>query len=829
MGISLFSHNEQAYVAAAAMLDESGKTAVIHPTGTGKSFIAFKLCEDHPDAKICWLSPSEQIYLTQRENLQAAGAKAPENICFFTYAKLCLLGKAEIEAIRPNYIILDEFHRCGAEFWGEGVKRLLKMFPNAPILGLSATNIRYLDGQRDMAMELFDGNVASEMTLGEAIALGILAAPKYVVSIYSCQKELEKYQSRVRRTKNRAVRDAAQKYLDALRRSVSMAAGLDDIFARHMSECTGKYIVFCANAEHMDEMIRKVPEWFCKVDREAHIYRAYSNDPLTSRAFSAFKEDKSPHLKLLFCIDMLNEGIHVDDISGVILFRPTISPIVYKQQIGRALSAGGRREPLILDIVNNFENLYSIGTIQEELEDALSYYRGEYGEEIVRERFDIVDEVRDCRELFDALNDTLTASWELMYEEAAAYYREHGNLDVPRRYKTKQGYSLGSWLLTQRRVRAGQVYGRLSPGRIAKLDAIGMVWEKRSDYLWSHYMAAAAEYRAEYGDLAVPARYVSPNGQRLGRWISNLRFLKENGRLAQQRIDQLNALGMVWGQHDLQWEKNYRACAQYYAEHGNLDIPTKYVSPEGLRVGEWLRRQRALRKNAGALSVEQIERLDAIGMDWLDCFERAWEIGFAHAEQYRKEHGDLDVPATYVCEDGFVLGKWLGRHKKVNGRSGIRLTPERCERLKALGFRFGEEEDPWMVRYRLARAYYEKHGDLDIPADYVEDGIWLHKWLNEQRHIAAGRRGEKRLTGEQLRLLRAISFDGETRRGRNWEAQYEEARSFYRKNGHLAVPDGYVGTNQKRLDVWVRNQRRAIRMGKLDGESRQRLREIGLQ
>ena len=179
MKISLFEHNQKAYESAWNMLCETGKAAVIHPTGTGKSFIGFKLCEDHPDATVCWLSPSEYIFKTQLENLAAAAdGYVPENLLFYTYAKLMNISEEELSEIRPNYIILDEFHRAGAEFWGAGVQNLLKSYPEVPILGLSATNIRYLDNQRDMAVELFDGNIASEMTLGEAIVRGILNAPK---------------------------------------------------------------------------------------------------------------------------------------------------------------------------------------------------------------------------------------------------------------------------------------------------------------------------------------------------------------------------------------------------------------------------------------------------------------------------------------------------------------------------------------------------------------------------------------------------------------------------------------------------------------------------
>ena len=105
--IGLYAHNRAAYEAAAAMLDETGKAAVIHPTGTGKSFIAFKLCEDHPDKTVCWLSPSEYIFQTQRENLAATGVPVPQNICFYTYAKLMKMSEAELSRLHADYVILD--------------------------------------------------------------------------------------------------------------------------------------------------------------------------------------------------------------------------------------------------------------------------------------------------------------------------------------------------------------------------------------------------------------------------------------------------------------------------------------------------------------------------------------------------------------------------------------------------------------------------------------------------------------------------------------------------------------------------------------------------
>ena len=596
-GIKLFEHNETAYISAIQMLTETGKAAVIHPTGTGKSFIAFKLCYDNADKKICWLSPGEYIFKTQCENLAAAGSAVPRNIAFFTYAKLMLMTDAELEEIKPDYIILDEFHRCGAEMWGQGVKRLLNLYSDTPILGLTATNIRYLDNRRDMADEL------------------------------------------------------------------------DKVFAKHMPKRDGKYIVFCASFDHMNEMADKAKEWFAKVDTEPHIYKAYSNDPAASKAFSAFKADVSKHLKLLYSIDMLNEGINVDDIDGVILLRPTVSPIIYKQQIGRALSAGKKSNPVIFDIVLNIENLYSIGAVEEEMQIATAYYRS-LGEEssIVNDSFSIYDEVKDCRELFGRLNDVLTVSWQTMFEQAKKYYSENGDLEVPARFITNDGYSLGHWIYNQRAVRKGQQTGNLSEEQIEKLNSIGMRWDLYTDYSWEKNFNAAKDYYEKNGHLDVPSRFVTRDGLPLGAWLSSLRTWESSGihpkYLSAERKKQLESIGMIWSKLDYYWEQNFSEALRYYRKNGDLLVPSNFVTDNGMRLGSWIFRQRKLHSGSckgTPLTAEQTARLNSIGMVWEP--EDPWLMSFNLVKGYYKEHGNINISQSTVV-NGVWLGKWIAEQKK---------------------------------------------------------------------------------------------------------------------------------------------------------------------
>ena len=82
-----------------------------------------------------------------------------------------------------------------AECWGESAVALLKLCPNAKLLVLAVTNIRYLDNNRDVTEELLCGHIAREMTLGEAVVRGVLPTLNYETTVYRYQKSPADYVS----------------------------------------------------------------------------------------------------------------------------------------------------------------------------------------------------------------------------------------------------------------------------------------------------------------------------------------------------------------------------------------------------------------------------------------------------------------------------------------------------------------------------------------------------------------------------------------------------------------------------------------------------------
>ena len=642
--------------------------------------------------------------------------------------------------------------------------------------------------------------------------------------------------------------------LEKLRRSLEQADGLDMVFARHMKNREGKYIVFCSGKNHMEEMISHVGEWFCLVDTKPHIYRVSYDDTGAGKQFEAFQKDESCHLKLLFCIDMLNEGVHVEGVDGVVLLRPTVSPTLYLQQIGRGLAAGrGKKEqPVIFDIVNNFESLSSIDSLQGEFKQAIAFLQSAGGEKTeYQDSFQVIDELLDCRKLFRAICRNLSSPWDVYYREAEAFYKKEGHLEVKKRYVTESGLSLGSWILTQRRVRAGTVAGDLSESQITRLDAIGMRWKDKKTEQFERGLTELKKFAEENGHGDVKLQYETADGFPLGKWLGSMRSKYKKGNLEEEAIQKLEKTGVVWDVRECRWEMYYKAAEEYKDRFGDLEIPCNYVTGDGKKLGVWLNNQKSsyrkkyakipgedreekimaakrdgLAKGCG-LAEEQVKKLESLGICWEGKSESSFERKYQIAAAYYREYGNLEMPSTFVYK-GESLGKWLNElrcARKNEGQNSQKLTEEKVQKLNRIGMVW-ERKGSWEYCCELAEEYFKKHGNLEISQQYVaEDGTWLGKWLYIQR----------------MQYKKGILEDWKKERleeaGVCWKSASELAfekgckalEEYFSKCQGAGISKGYVMPDGYRLGSWVYRQKKKKRDGKLTGEQAEKLAVLGVE
>lgn len=839
MGIRLFEHNLKAYNAVKDMLEKENKACIVHPTGTGKSYIAFKLIEDNPDKKFVWLGPSEYIYQLQTGKIRKKQGIIFKNVEFYTYAWL-MMNEDIISKMNPDYIILDEFHRAGAKQWNINVMKLIETYPNAKVFGTTATNIRYLDNHRDMAAEIFDGKVCSEFDIVEAMVRGIIPVPTYVVCSYYYKEKIKEYDERVSRIENRAVQKENKEILEKLKRALEQADGMDVIFDKHIKVKNGKYIVFCSNIEKMYEMMSMVPEWFGRIDKLPHIYNVHSYNLDSEDDFRLFQEDDSEHIKLLFTIDMLNEGIHIDEVDGVILLRPTISPIIYKQQIGRALSAGSEKTPVILDMVNNFDNLYSAMELKEEFKQ-MKLMLGNKGEYVTNEEFEIIDELRDSRGLIQNLIKNLESTWEMYYKALVLYKEQYGTVKIPKAYVTEEGLNLGKWLVRQRSMYRE---GALSEDKINYLQNLGVDFRRINEIDIEEWMMYLREYKEIYGNLYVSGDYVTESGKKLGVYVSNVRSRYKEGVLEENVIKRLEEIGFIWEVLPSLWEENYKRAEEYYRVNENLDIQRRYKTDDGYRLGAWIDTQRKVHqgKIPGILTDEQKEKLDAIDMKWTTKYSQdAFYEKYAAFEEYVQKYGSGMVPKTYVTENGFCLGAWVAnlrsKYRKsmreellIDGKKCPKsyITIEQEKLLNAAGMIWNVYDTVWDEMYKIAKDYYEKNGNLaNIPDNIVnKNGQKLSEWVFAQKS-AYRTNGKTNIETERVKKLESIGIDWRLVSDKSFEKGITELKKYKQQYGDILVNIGYVTEEGFGLGKWCARHRNLKRKGNLSEDRERWLEEVG--
>lgn len=418
--VDLLKHNEEAYEKIkSAILDGKKKVAIAHATGTGKSYLIAKLFEDYNNDKKLVLVPSTYI----SDQMQGLFEKYQiKNVEVILYQKLIKMSDEDITFMNYSVIALDEYHHDTSKVWGEKVRKLIDTHPESIIFGTSATPIRS-DGVNTID-ELFEGNCASDLPLSESIAKKIVPLPKYVGALYTLDDELEKLRQKVENATNTSEeKQEFYKKINTMRSQIEKSYGMPIILNKHIKNKEGKYIIFCKKKKHLREIKDTVIGWFRTAGfKDINAYEVYSDYENKDAEYKAFCDDTSHNLKLLFCVNMLNEGLHLENISGVLLLRPTRSMIVFLQQIGRAIEANNANTPVIIDAVNNFNSAGQGMKLLDEIRGAIakekeSNPKFDDSGFVDIDTFFVVEQIVEIKEMFREIEGRLQGNWDSWMDE----------------------------------------------------------------------------------------------------------------------------------------------------------------------------------------------------------------------------------------------------------------------------------------------------------------------------------------------------------------------------------------------------------------------------
>lgn len=394
----------------------SNKCCAIQATGTGKTFLILRLLEIYNDeGKVAVIfAPNREIIKQTKKRMKKFGLN---NATFYTYQKLARMTDEEIAAMEFDLIVCDELHRTGAKTWGQKFGVLVNSHPDSKVFGVTATPLRCADG-RDMAEEYFDGNKACDISLAEALVREIIPVmPLYVSALYTFEEEYQSMSEKIEKGNNSIEEKAElQKELLAAKQQLEKANGVPEIIKKYITNYNGKYLVFCKDKKHLYAMKDVVVGWFREAGYDGKIfaYPYYSNSSAVKKNLENFENNKEEGLKLLFVIDKLNEGLHLDEVHGCILLRTTVSNIIYYQQIGRAIDAGSMEQRVILDLVSNFNSLKSFNLKRELKQKVKERQTGKFAEcsnEFEFNNFDVIDCVQECIDVFNNIDAQITNGW----------------------------------------------------------------------------------------------------------------------------------------------------------------------------------------------------------------------------------------------------------------------------------------------------------------------------------------------------------------------------------------------------------------------------------
>ncbi len=825
----LHEHNQKTYENICRMYDEGiQRVAVVQPTGSGKSLLMAKLIEDNPDSRFFVLSTSHKINDQFKSKLDE---KMLERLECNIYCNMPSMKQEAMRSLQPDYIFLDEMHRALAKEWSKGINVLLEMYPNAKVLGLSATPIRYLDRCRNVAEELFSGNLACDMSLSEAILDGILPMARYVCGVYSYQKDAESLNKKIEKSCNsEEEKKELLKELKVLKENLDKGNGVSDIFRKYVSG-NEKFVVFLKDVMHLRVMKPVIEKWFIDAGFNVRLYEVHSKNAEKDKEFKAFKEDTEDGIvKLCLSVNMVTEGIH-GDVSGVIMLRETISPNMYFQMIGRAFSCGKKTIPLIFDLVansqfisdtaDNFPNELR-GEIKKRKEDCEKEGK-EYEVGFDIDEFIVMDYFMDVISEFKAIEERLEGSWENGLKHFDKYVIEHdGDVLVPAKYRDEDGFLTGGWVSDRRKEFKTE---KMDANRIAELNIRGFVWNTL-EFNFENNIQALKQYKEKEGNCLVPKNHIEVVNEKeinLWLWCRNLRMGKKGKQrclLSKERIEQLESLGFIWDIKEIddqKWEENFKRLCKYKDEHGHLfQIKDKELS-KWCTIQRQKMRKSKMTNEYNPLEKWKIDKLNSIGFCW-ESLDEAFLYQLEELKKYYETHNKFILIKR---SENKKLSIWCTKIRD-DMRNG-RLDEWKIEKLNEINFPFDPNRTYFEAGCRYYSDYKRENGEISIPKGYKTiDGFNLDSWVSSQKN----KYRKNKLSDYEKDRLNEIDFCFSTNND-NFDKDFELLKEYMKVNhcnSNISQTTIYKG---KALGIFVSRMRTNYKNKSISNYRKDKLQSIG--
>ncbi|CAL6435021.1 unnamed protein product [Bathycoccus prasinos] len=801
-----------------------------------------------------------------------------------------------------DLVIADEAHRCAGKVSAD-FSTVLKAerMPAKYRLFMTATPKLYtsrvseIAGEYDIDVASMDdaslfGPVLHRLTFREAIDKELLADYRVVVVGVNEARYRDMVDERVLvKTECGSFKDDAKTL--AARLGLAHTIQTYDL---------NRVITFHSRVKRADEFSNGFKEFLNVMKPEfkptgAVTYKHVSGEMPTSqrsRYLREMRELENEDRYLLANCQCLSEGVDVPALDGVAFLDPKNAEVDIVQAVGRVMRRNRTRVQqkngtIVIPIFisdeddvdkalnsSNFRTVWKVVRALRSHDEVLGQELDQRRVKLGRERasgnidltlnnihFDLHETVGDdFLQAFKAKTvEMTTSSWEEYFSALVRYKAGEGNGDpnCSRNYLTKDTspLKLGSWLRDQRKAKKGFGKGKISVEQIRRLEKLGVWWEQPDS--WDDYFSALKRYKAGEGnsDPNCLAKYETKDTPplKLGSWLSNQRTAKKGfgkGKISVEQIRRLEKLGVWWEQPD-SWEDYSSALVLYKAGEGNGDpnCPQNYVTKDTppLKLGSWLSHQRKAKKGIGTckISVEQIHRLEELGVWWENPYTYTWGDYFSALVRYKtgEGNGDPNCSTNHVTKDTppLKLGIWLSdRRRAKKGIGTCKISVEQIRRLEELGVWW---ENPYTYTwgdYFSALVLYkagEGNGDPNCPQNYVTKDtppLKLGSWLSHQRKAKKGI-GTCKISVEQIHRLEELGVWWENPYTYTW-GDYFSALVRYKTgegNGDPNCPQNYVtkDTPPLKLGSWLSNQRTAkkgIGKGKISVEQIRRLEELGV-